>query len=1100
MATEEELRQYLRRAAQELAEARGRIRRLEARAGEPVAIVGMACRYPGGAGSPDGLWRLVSEGRDAISAFPTDRGWDLDAIHDPDPDVPGTSYVREGGFLEDVAGFDAGFFGISPLEAEVMDPQQRLVLELSWEAIEHARIDPASLRGTRTGVFMGLAAQTYLTGDTDGWDIAEGYLVTGTAGSVVSGRVAYVLGLEGPALTVDTACSSSLVALHLACRAVRSGDCSAALVGGVHLLTSPAPFIGFSSQRALAPDGRCKSFAAGADGTAWGEGGGVLLVERLSDARRLGHRVLAVLRGSAVNCDGASNGLTAPSGPAQRRVIRDALADAGLSPAEVDAVEAHGTGTVLGDPIEAEALLAAYGGTRTEPLWLGSLKSNIGHTVAAAGVGGVIKMVEALRRGTLPKTLHLDEPTPHVDWRPGEVGLLTEPRAWPETGRPRRAAVSSLGISGTNAHVILEQAPAEDAAENPEEAPAEHPAPAAPPSRRGPWVLSAHTGAALRGQAARLHAALAAGADGCDADIAYSLATTRAVLDHRAVLHGEHRDAFLEGLRGLADGSPGASATTGRAGRGGRTALMFPGQGSQRAGMGAELYRHLPAFAAALDEVCASLDPHLDRPLLPDLLGPDPLGPDLPDGAAGGGTPLDRTDRTQPALFAVEVALGRLLEAWGVRADVMAGHSLGELSAAHLSGVFTLPDAAMVVAARGRLMQRARAGAMVAVRATRAEVEESLEGFGARLSVAAVNGPRALVVSGDEDAAAEFAALWRRSGRRVTRLRTQRAFHSAHLDPVLDEFRSVLGKVEFGAPEVPLVSNVTGAVADTADLRSPEYWVEQARRPVLFADAVGALSASGAATLLECGPGDVLSGLVRDCVPDGAVRVIPLQRGGGEAAALTRALGEAWVAGTGVDWGAVLGGGGTTDLPTYAFQRRRYWLERRRGPSGKGTAPATALTAAASGAPGTRAEPGDPGDPGDEAMDHTMDASVDESVDESVDGAAAEAARADGWRLRLAGLPPDDQLGLLVDLLRGELAAILVDLAADAVGAGTSMADLGLTSLSAMELRSRMIRTTGTRIELETIFRDPTLRGVAEAIRAELLGGPVPAGPAGGAR
>ncbi|MFD5466845.1 SDR family NAD(P)-dependent oxidoreductase [Kitasatospora sp. NPDC127059] len=900
-----------------------RVRAASGGADDPVVIVAMACRYPGGVRSPEELWDVVDTGRETVAGFPEDRGWDLDGLFDPDPDHPGTSYVDRGGFLEEAGHFDAEFFGMSPREALGTDPQQRVLLETAWEALERAGIPAGTLRRSRTGVFVGMTSYGYPASASREAEAVEGYLLTGAASSVASGRIAYALGLEGPAMTVDTACSSSLVALHLAAQSLRNGECDLALAGGVTVMPSPSVFVGFSRQRGLAPDGHCKPFGAGADGTVFSEGVGLLLVERLSDARRNGHQVLAVVRGSAVNSDGTSNGLTAPNGPSQQRVIEQALANAGITPADVDAVEAHGTGTTLGDPIEAQALLATYGQDRPadRPLWIGSVKSNIGHTQQAAGVASVIKTVQAMRHGRLPAILHVDEPTPHVDWESGAVSVLTGTVPWPETGRARRAGVSAFGISGTNAHIILEQPAAADRATAPAPA-AAGPAVLVPDPRGAaalPWPVSGRTPAALRGQATRL-AGYAAGGAAEPADTAWALATGREAFEHRAVVLGRDRDDLAAALAALAADRPHPALVQGpdTASGPGRTVLVFPGQGSQWDGMALDLLERSPVFAAHLTACAEAIDHHTDWSLLDTLRG----GP----GAAD----LSRVDVVQPALFAVMTSLAELWKSAGVVPDAVVGHSQGEIAAAYVAGALSLDDAARVVALRSKVLTRlAGTGTMASVPLPAEEVSTRLAEAD-DVHLAAVNGPDSTVVAGGADAVRAFVERYRAEGVRARLIPVDYASHTPHIDALRDELLEVLAPVSPRTGTVPFYSTLTGAIIDTAELDA-DYWYRNLRHTVRFAEATEALLDSGHRLFVESAPHPVLTvgmqqTIERADVPAQALGTLRRDEDGGRE--LLAALARAYTHGAPVDWTTVLApAAARPDLPTYAFQRAPYWLK-----------------------------------------------------------------------------------------------------------------------------------------------------------------------------
>ncbi|MBO0819824.1 MAG: acyltransferase domain-containing protein, partial [Nocardiopsaceae bacterium] len=859
---------------------------------EPLAIVSMSCRYPGGADTPDKLWRLAADGTDAISGFPADRGWE-------------GAVQSEGGFLPDVAQFDAAFFGISPREALAMDPQQRLLLEIAWEAIERAGISPAALHGSSTGVFAGVTSQDYGPRMHEARENVEGYMLTGTTPSVASGRIAYTLGLNGPAITVDTACSSSLVALHLAAQALRNGECDLALAGGAAVMATPGMFTEFSRQGGLAPDGRCKPFASAADGTNWAEGAGLVVIERLSDALANGHPVQALIRGSAINSDGASNGLTAPSGLAQGQVIRQALANARLSPDQVDVVEAHGTGTTLGDPIEARALIATYGQGRPEghPLRLGSVKSNIGHTQAAAGIAGVIKMVMAMRHGQLPATLHVDRPSPHVDWSAGTVSLLTETVPWPERGHPRRAGVSSFGISGTNAHLILEE---------------HRSGPAAAGHQPVAWPLSARTGPALREQARRLRRHVAEHPELEPADVAFSLASGRALMEHRAVLVAASRTEFIDQLDVLTGQRTGADLATGIASDPGRIVFVFPGQGSQWAGMATALLAESAVFRTRLEGCAEALAPHTGWSVL-DVLRDAPGAP-----------PLTRDDVVQPALFAMMVSLAEVWRSLGVRPDAVIGHSQGEIAAAAVAGILSLDDAAKIVAIRSRaIAELAGRGAMASVQLPAEEARTLAGRWPGRVEIAALNGPRSVTVSGDPEAIGELIAAGEAMDVRVRRIGVNYASHCVQVDAIRDRFLDLLGEVTPGPAQIAFCSTVHGEL-DSETALDAGYWYRNLRQAVQFEPAVTALLGAGHRTFIEVSPHPVLAVPMQEICEhhDGNAHLVStLRRDDGGWRRVLASAAQAHAAGLPVDWPATLSGGTRqADLPTYPFQRKRYWL------------------------------------------------------------------------------------------------------------------------------------------------------------------------------
>ncbi|MFI2617298.1 SDR family NAD(P)-dependent oxidoreductase [Streptomyces sp. NPDC018584] len=966
----EQLRYFLKRVSSELHDARRQLREATEAAREPIAVVGMGCRFPGGVQSPRDLWDLVAQGRDAIGEFPADRSWDLESLFAADSDTygeeetgaedadgggseggrggkPGTSATRHGGFLYDAGDFDAAFFNIAPREALAMDPQQRLLLETAWEAVEDAGIDPATLVGTRAGVFAGLSPNRYgAHGDAE----LEGHLLTGTIPAVASGRIAYTLGLHGPALTVDTACSSSLVAVHLACQAIRNDECDLALAGGAAVMATPEIFLEFSRQGGLAADGRCKAFGAGADGTGWAEGAGIIVLQRLSDAQAQGRTVLAVIAGSAVNQDGASNGLTAPNGPAQERVIQQALTNARLTADQIDAVEAHGTGTTLGDPIEAHALLNTYGQHHTaqQPLYLGSLKSNIGHTQAAAGIGGIIKMVQALQHGQLPPTLHADNPSPHIDWTTGHISLLTKTTPWPEQDRPRNAAVSSFGVSGTNAHLILQQAPATAFPERGSEpgmpeagsgsgmprqrsSPgALRPAPPEAPQQTLPAAvalsLSAKSAPALRAQAARLRDHVADHADLSLSETGHALVMRRGVFAHRAVVVVESRTEAIDALDALAADRPHQALVHGVADSTAerKTVFVFPGQGSQYPGMAQGLLAASPVFRDSVHATAEALGPYTDWSLL-DVLRQHPGAPDL-----------DRVDVVQPALFAVMVGLAHHWRSSGITPDAVIGHSQGEIAAAHVAGALTLDDAARIVALRSRALTTLEGrGGMASVPLPTGQAEQLLAPWSDRLTVAAVNGPAHTVVSGDATALDAFLAHCAAYTSHARRINVTYASHSHHVEDLRDDLLRVLDGITPQPAHTPFHSTLTTEPLDTREL-TPVYWFDNLRHTVRFQPTLHTLLDSHHATYVEVSPHPVLTPAVQDTVdhhpsPHACLTTGTLHRKHDDRRALLTAQAQLHTHGHALTAGPLSKAeqspsGGAPKLPTYAFQRSSYWL------------------------------------------------------------------------------------------------------------------------------------------------------------------------------
>lgn len=1037
---------------------------------EPIAIISMDCRYPGGISSPEDLWRVVSEELDVTSDFPTNREWDIDALYDPDPNKTGTCIARRGGFLHDMADFDAGFFGMSPREALATDPQQRLLLETTHSLIERAGMAPSSLRGTSTGVFVGMIYSDYASrfnhGSGKGHE-SEAHLDIGSSPSVAAGRISYSFDLKGPSMAIDAACSSSLTAIHLAAASLQTRESRLAIAGGVTLMSTPRQFIAFSRQRGLSTDGRCRSYSSDANGTGWSEGVGLVLLERLSDAKRNGHNILGIVRGSAVNSDGTSNGLTAPSGPAQQEVIRQALSRAALSPADVDVLDGHGTATSLGDPIEVHAILKAYG-DRPTPLLLGSVKSNIGHTQAAAGIASVIKMVQSMQHGIAPASLHISKPSPHIDWKSGAVKLLAKARQWPKTphDRPRRAAVSSFGISGTNAHVILEQFETENVHEK------ERP-PFTKSLNSFPWLLSGADEAALRASA-RAMLPLCHSKDALH--VAFSLATTRSALSHRAAVTATSND-LPEALLALSEGRSHLAVSTGlaRAGRTGRShtqsrlAFLFSGQGSQRLGMGQKLRAQFPRFDAAFHEVCKALDPRLERPLS-EVIG---SYPESNDNAAL--RLLNRADFAQASVFAFEVAMYRLLESFGICPDYVAGHSLGEISAAHVAGILTLTDAATLVVARGTLMAALpEGGAMASISATEEEVNKVLRDIGdlATTAVAAVNARDSVVISGPTDTVLAVKDVFTGQGRPASRLRVSHAFHSPMMRPVVEKLDLAIRRLSPSpstlSPTIPLVSTVTGKLVNPSDMTA-EYWLSHVTAPVHFAEAIHTLSiGAGVATFVEIGPSAPLANYVPDTIPTSGSKH-------DEVDILLKALGQLWVRGiqpsTGAGcqaWAAVFSGSGAraVDLPVYPFQRRRYWLES--------PPPEPRVSSAGQHVPLPHA-PIMPSTPPNETL----------KPDPLTPPLEADTR---AWHDQLDSLLPEKHRAVLLRLVQDEVAVVLGFKDSGFVPSSawdTPLTELGFDSVLGILLRNRLGKQIGVSLPGNLIFNEAT--GTAQALVDFLL-------------